>query len=327
MGVLKILYKILIILTFLIILILGIIVSQKPVNLKSNFDPNIIGSDINEYLIKSEQNFSDIKEGIAKHIIWANKNNTKTPLSIVYIHGFTASSEEVRPLPDLIAKDIKANLFFTRLAGHGRTSDAMENCSIENWMNDLHEAIEIGSRIGEKVIIMSSSTGGTITVTSALDTKLSNKILGYIFISPNFGINNTFASLISWPFSNYWLKIILGKTIKHNPRNNLNKKYWTMSYPTNALIPMAKLVKEANNRDYKNVKKPALFYFSKEDKVVDPNKTKEFIKKWGGETTTKVVKLSNNDDKLSHVLAGYIISPNQTEHARKTMLNWIENLK
>ena len=75
------------------------------------------------------------------------------------------------------------------------------------------------------------------------------------------------------------------------------------------------------------LKKPALFYFSKEDKVVDPNKTKEFIKKWGGETTTKVVKLSNNDDKLSHVLAGYIISPNQTEHARKTMLNWIENLK
>ena len=84
--------------------------SQKPVNLKSNFDPNIIGSDINEYLIKSEQKFSDIKEGIAKRIIWANKNNTKTPLSIVYIHGFTASSEEVRPLPDLIAKNIKSKL-------------------------------------------------------------------------------------------------------------------------------------------------------------------------------------------------------------------------
>ena len=154
--------------------------SQKPVNFKSVFDPNIIGSDINEYLIKSEQNFSDIKEGIAKHIIWANKNNTKTPLSIVYIHGFTASSEEIRPLPDLIAKNIKANLFYTRLSGHGRTSEAMENCSIENWMNDLHEAIEIGSRIGKKVIIMSSSTGGTISVVSALNTELSNKILGYI---------------------------------------------------------------------------------------------------------------------------------------------------
>ena len=38
--------------------------SYKPVNLKSNFDPNIIGSDIDEYLIKSEQKFSDIKEAL-----------------------------------------------------------------------------------------------------------------------------------------------------------------------------------------------------------------------------------------------------------------------
>ena len=201
----------------------------------------------------------------------------------------------------------------------------MELCSIPNWMKDLHEALEIGSKIGEKVILMSSSTGGTISVTSALDKKLSKKILGYIFISPNFGINNKFASLISWPFSEYWLKLILGKTMKHNPRNELNKKYWTMSYPTNALIPMAKLVNEVNDRDYSKVKKPALFYFSMDDKVVDPKKIKKFISNWGGKSTTKIVKLSNSDDKYSHVLAGDIISPNQTEHAKKTIITWIKN--
>ena len=182
-------------------------------------------------------------------------------------------------------------------------------------------------KIGEKVILMSSSTGGTISSTSALDRKLSQKILGYIFLSPNFGINNNFASLISWPFSQYWLKLILGKTMKHNPRNDLNKKYWTMSYTTNALIPMAKLVNEVNDRDYSKVKKPALFYFSMDDKVVDPKKIKKFISNWGGKSTTKIVKLSNSDDKYSHVLAGDIISPNQTEHAKKTILAWIKNLK
>ncbi len=101
--------------------------------------------------------------------------------------------------------------------------------------------------------------------------------MGYIFMSPNFGINNKFASMISWPFSDYWLKLILGKTMKHNPRNDLNKKYWTMSYPTNALIPMAQLVNEVNNKDFSKVDKPALFYFSMEDKVVDPIKIKKFI--------------------------------------------------
>ena len=301
--------------------------NSNQINLSSDFNPNSIGSNINEYLKKTEEHLLDIKEGVAKKIIWDNEINTKTPISIVYIHGFTASSEEVRPLPDKIASDLNANLFFTRLTGHGRNPSAMELCSIPNWIRDLHEAIEIGSRIGEKVILLSSSTGGTISVTSALDKKLSQKILGYIFISPNFGINNKFAGMISWPFSEYWLKLILGKKMKHKPRNDLNKKYWTMSYPTNALIPMAKLVREVNKKDYSTVKKPALFYFSMEDKVVNPHKIKEFITKWGGNSTTKIVKLSNKDDKFSHVLAGDIISPNQTDHAKKTMVNWIKNLK
>ena len=301
--------------------------NSNQINLSSDFNPNSIGSNINEYLKKTEEHLLDIKEGVEKKIIWANEINTKTPISIVYIHGFTASSEEVRPLPDKIASDLNANLFFTRLTGHGRNPGAMELCSIPNWIRDLHEAIEIGSRIGEKVILLSSSTGGTISVTSALDKKLSQKILGYIFISPNFGINNKFAGMISWPFSEYWLKLILGKKMKHKPRNDLNKKYWTMTYPTNALIPMAKLVREVNKKDYSTVKKPALFYFSMEDKVVNPHKIKEFITKWGGNSTTKIVKLSNKDDKFSHVLAGDIISPNQTDHAKKTMVNWIKNLK
>ena len=49
--------------------------------------------------------------------------------------------------------------------------------------------------------------------------------------------------------------------MKHNPRNDLNKKYWTMSYPTIALIPMAKLVNEVNDKDYSKVDKPARFIF------------------------------------------------------------------
>ncbi len=109
-------------------------------------------------------------------------------------------------------------------------------------------------------------------------------------------------------FSKYWLKLILGNTMKHNPRNDLNKKYWTMSYPTNALIPMAKLVNEVNDKDYSKVEKPALFYFSMDDKVVDPKKIKKFISNWGGKSTIKIIKLSNKDDKYSHVLAGDIIS-------------------
>ncbi|MDD4273595.1 MAG: hypothetical protein PHG14_07705 [Desulfobacter postgatei] len=38
----------------------------------------------------------------------------------VYIHGFSATRKETAPLSDLVAKTLNANLFYTRLSGHGR---------------------------------------------------------------------------------------------------------------------------------------------------------------------------------------------------------------
>ena len=299
---------------------------KNNINFKSSFNINLIGNDLDQYLKNKESQFSDLKKNVQKKIIWSRKKNTKTNISIVYIHGFSASSEEVRPLPDLIGKDIGANIFYTRLTGHGRSSDAMGMSSISNWVNDLHEAIEIGSRIGQKVILISTSTGGTLSAISALNDYLSNTILGYIFISPNFGINHKLANLISWPYSEYWLHLFIGKTRTIKPRNELDKKFWTLSYPTKALIPMARLVKKINNKNFSNVSNPALFYFSMDDEVVEPKKTLEFIENWGGETKTINVKMSEFDDKYSHVIAGDILSPGQTEFARKEMVEWIKSL-
>ena len=79
--------------------------------------------------------------------------------SEVYIHGFTASSEEVRPLPDKIANDLNANLFFTRLTGHGRNSKAMELCSISSWMNEDGSSYSFNS-------FLEISRGRLLTITN-----------------------------------------------------------------------------------------------------------------------------------------------------------------
>ena len=240
--------------------------------IKSNFNPNSIGKNITEYLKLKESKLKDIKEGVQKRVIWSNKENQKTPLSIIYIHGFSASSEEIRPLPDLIAKKLKANLFYTRLKGHGRDGIVMGQASIKHWIYDLQEAIEIGSRIGDKVLVISSSTGGTLSSFASLDENLSRNILSFIFISPNFGINHKLANLLTWPLAKYWLKIFIGEMREIKPRNKLNAKFWTLKYPNNALIPMANLVHTINRKSFKNVNIPALFYFSLDDKVVKARK-------------------------------------------------------
>jgi esterase/lipase len=301
--------------------------SKEHICLKSYFNKDSVGVDLDEYLRNNEKKIPNIKAGVEKRIIWSNKKNTKTPISIIYIHGFSASSEEARPLPDMLANELKSNIFYTRLSGHGRDKDAMNKSSIKEWVKDLYEAIEIGTRIGNQIIIMSTSTGGTLSSIAAIEPKLSKNILGFIFVSPNFGINHKLASLITWPLSEYWLSLIIGKTIESKARNDLNAKFWTLAYPTNALIPMAKLVKKIKKQDFSKVKIPALFYFSLDDKVVKPDKTLEFIQKWGGKSYTHNVTMSDVDDNYSHVVIGDIISPNQTEYAFKVMINWINNVK
>jgi hypothetical protein len=73
----------------------------------------MIGDDIDAYLAMREGQFDDIIDGVEKQVIWAGEANVKTPLSIIYLHGFTASSKEVRPVPDRVASRFgRQSLFY-----------------------------------------------------------------------------------------------------------------------------------------------------------------------------------------------------------------------
>ena len=117
------------------------------------FDPATIGEDIDGYLAETEAAFEDITPGTEKRVIWAGEAGANTPLAIVYVHGFSATSEEIRPVPDMLAEELGANLHYTRLTGHGRSGEAFATASVQAWMNDVAEALEIGRRIGEEVIV------------------------------------------------------------------------------------------------------------------------------------------------------------------------------
>ena len=77
------------------------------------------------YLRQSESRVSGIRPGCEKKIAWHNGQRRQRELAIVYIHGFSASRMETWPLCDRLAEAIGANLFYTRLTGHGQDGDAM----------------------------------------------------------------------------------------------------------------------------------------------------------------------------------------------------------
>jgi alpha-beta hydrolase superfamily lysophospholipase len=300
---------------------------REPVRLSTGHDKIMIGDDIDAYLAMREGQFDDIIDGVEKQVIWAGEANVKTPLSIIYLHGFTATSKEIRPVPDRVAAALGANLYFIRFTGHGRQPSAMADVTVARWMDDVGEAIKIGKHIGETVIIMATSTGGTLAAAAALDKAAMENIGGIIFVSPNFAINSHAANLLTWPFARQWVPLVIGKEQQGNPRNDLHARYWMMTYPTTALMPMAAIVAAVDREAYNDVDIPALFYYSRQDQVVAPEKTAAFARSWGGESKTITATLTADDDKFSHIIAGDIVSPNQTESAIDYMFAWITGLK
>jgi len=133
---------------FLAVLLLWVFGSRELADLKWSFDENSLGADLDNYLKTAESKLPDIVPGTEKRIIWHGKPHQKTPVSIVYLHGFSASSEEIRPVPDQVAQSLGANLYFARLTGHGRsggqwlTQQWPVGCTIQQRLWQLGGALE-----------------------------------------------------------------------------------------------------------------------------------------------------------------------------------------
>ena len=290
------------------------------------FDPEQFGPDIDAYFREKEARYPDIKPGTQKRVVWAHAPGTRTEWVVVYIHGFSATSEELRPVPDRIAEALGANLVFTRLTGHGRLPDAMAEASADAWTDDFAEAMAAARHVGDKVIIISNSTGGTIVTANSQDRTVMQGVKGLIFVAPNFGINNPLAPLLKWPLARYWLPWIGGQRRTFPARNPQHATYWTLDYPSIAVMPMVPLIDRANAMDHTTQTVPALFWFAEDDNIVLSSRTAKIAKAWGAPTTIVHPVLGPGDDFEHHVVAGDILSPGQTDTAVTGMLDWIKGL-
>lgn len=272
-----------------------------------------------------EGEFSDIRPGLEKEIIWADTPNTQTEYALLYIHGFSASKGEIRPVPERIAEALHANLFYTRLPGHGRSEAAMGRTKVEEWYDTLDEAMAIGRVIGRKIIIISCSTGGTLKAAGFLRPERFKNTHAMVFLSPNFGIQNPFAWISRLPFAEYWIHLFLGRRIGFTPRNELNARFWTTQYPPRAVKPMLALIKDALRAPVDQASIPALFIYSKDDKIVSIAKTQAFHTKWGGPVKIIHPILQERDDPDAHVICGDALSPSQNTPIVNQILNFVEN--
>ncbi|RWA94323.1 alpha/beta fold hydrolase [Mesorhizobium sp.] len=289
------------------------------------FDPSVIGDDPQAYLAREEAAVPNIRDGLDKEIIWANPLvHARTKLAIVYIHGFSASKGEVRPLPDDVADALEANLFYTRLTGHGQDGAAMAEGSVNAWINDYEEALAIGRAIGDKVIVIATSTGGSLATWSATQPGASDGVAAIAFISPNFGVKASGAELLTMPWGREIAELVGGKQRSFPARNPLHERFWTTKYPMAATLPMAALTNLAYGAPVEKATVPTLFVFSDADKVVRPDRTREIAGRWGG--AYELVPVDDTGDPDNHVIAGDALSPQTTAFLTERIVVWVKAL-
>jgi alpha-beta hydrolase superfamily lysophospholipase len=290
------------------------------------FQKEMLGDNLDSYLAAEERHFPNITPGAEKRIVWAGAAGVKTAFAVVYLHGYSATSEEIRPVPDNVARALGANLFFTRFTGHGRGGAAMGQATAGDWINDTAEALAIGKRLGDKVIVISTSTGGTLAAIAATDPRLAPEMSGIVFVSPNFGINDPLAFLLTWPLVRVWAPWVAGPVHSFAPRNDRQAMFWTTSYPTVAAVPLGALVAYADRQDYVSATTPALFIYTRADKVVRSDMTDRVVARWGGPKQVINPVMGPRDDPASHVIAGDILSPDQTAPTVARILDWAKGL-
>lgn len=245
-----------------------------------------------------------------KRIRWQT-DRQKTAYSIVYLHGFSATRQETAPTAERIADLLGANLFETRLAGHGRDRGALVGVTAEDWLDDAAEALAIGGRIGEQVIVIGTSTGATLAVAMARHAAF-DRVAALVMISPNFAPSDAAAQWVTRPGGPLLLRSVVGETSSWQARNEDQERYWSTSYPTAVIVEVMRLVDLANSNLPLEIDQSVLTLMSLLDQVVSPQATLAALQQIEA-PRKQLVTFDDVGDTSAHVLAGDILSPGSTD--------------
>ena len=254
---------------FFIILIIVYFLGPQPATPKySNTLPNVPAdaTQLEQYIETHEAQYK-LKQDNEARIIWLNDSSKiKTEYAVVYLHGFSASQEEGDPVHIDFAKKFGCNLYLARLAEHGiDTTDPLANFTAEEVWNSALKAYAIGKQLGNKVILMSTSTGGTLALKLCAEYP---EIAANIMLSPNIAINDPNA----WLLNNHWglqiAHLITGTDRESDDTTIIYAQYWNHRYSTSSLVQLEELLESTMKEStFQKVKQPTLmlYYFKDED--------------------------------------------------------------
>ena len=301
---------------FVLIFLMSMVFILGP---KKEFEPvklldteiNVSLEDLEKYVAENEADVKDLKPDNQARIIWANDSlKQKTEFAVVYLHGFSASQEEGDPLHEDFAKRYGFNLYLSRLEDHGRPdSNSFIHLTPENFMQSAEDAIDIGKKLGDKVIVMSCSTGSTLSVILAA---AGEDIHSMIMYSPNIDIYDPMSELLVYPWAEELSSVVMGGKYNRIVYDTMAQKYWNSIYHTNALFTIKTLIKDyMTEENFAKIKIPVFlgYYYKDEenqDKVVSVARMLDFYSQIS--TPDSLKRKMAFPEAGRHVISSHIMS-------------------
>lgn len=279
--------------------------------------------DLDNWLAVRERSVAErfgLIPGTEKRITWFTEGE-RTAWSVVYLHGFSATRQETAPLSAVVAEALGANLFETRLSGHGRERAPLSAIRAEDWLADAAEALAIGAAIGERVIVIATSTGATLAA-AMLDDPAMQAVDTIVMLSPNFEPRDAGAAWLTRPAGPMLASLLVGETRSWEPYNEEQGRYWSTTYPLAAAVEMMRLVDLAKQKLPGTVAQRLLLFYSPDDEVISPTAALGVLEKTAAPQKS-VIEIRNPGDPSHHVLAGDVLSAAMTQRIADDIVAFI----
>jgi pimeloyl-ACP methyl ester carboxylesterase len=197
---------------------------------------------LEKYIVEKESKHI-IKPDNEARIIWADSTKQRTEYAVVYLHGYSASQKEGDPVHVRFAEEFGCNLYLSRLADHGidtTETEALLYFTADRLWESAKEALAIGNQLGDKVILMSTSTGGTVAL--MLAAQYPDKVHALINLSPNIALNDGAAFLLNDPWGLQIARTVLGGKYRDTESTQEEEKYWNDKYRIESLVQLEELI-------------------------------------------------------------------------------------
>jgi esterase/lipase len=224
-----------------------------------------------ESYVSNDEKKHAIKPDNEAQIVWHDTTHQKTAYAVVYMHGFSASQTEGNGIHKRFAKEFGCNLYLQRLADHGiDTTEQLLYFTADRAWESAKEALAIGKQLGNKVILISTSTGGTLAL--MLAAYYPDDVYALINLSPNISINNPAAFLLNNPWGLQIARMVMGGKYRGKGEDNEHAKYWNNRYRLEATVQLQELIEDNMTPElFARIKQPSLtLYYFKNEQEQDP---------------------------------------------------------